>query len=275
MKRSGDIILEKHTLLSQGECSFEEIKSGEKILEHYSQKQQKAISLRGCVVEWLFSINTKLEDFCKTFFSSIFIFDYFISRSDFVLDNTNIQLFSAVCYFICNKFEEVNQINLEFVQNSILMGKFSAEEIAKAEITILKKINFRVYFPTVQTFSEIIFEKLRIFYGNEKVIQKLRQTNLFVNYVALLVEDLVFNRSTSEMSIITFKTSLLLLLHNRLITQEAIVDIKQILAKEFSLFSLREDEINETSYLLFQIILDEDKSAQKNIFMPLYDLVRA
>ena len=57
-------------------------------------------TLRFSIIEWLFIINSKLEDSPLTLFHCLSLFDMMSSKNPIFLQKNNMDLYAAVCYFI-------------------------------------------------------------------------------------------------------------------------------------------------------------------------------
>ena len=152
-------------------------------ISDYSQSQNQVHKLRSSIIDWLYIINITFNDSTLTFFNSVYIFDLFVSKYEFLIQSEEIQLYSGVCYFISKKFNEVITLSIPFMSYKLLKGKFSIEEVSKTEINILKKLNFNINIDTVQTFSLYYYKNLLEKYSQDADL--IYETNTAINIFSL------------------------------------------------------------------------------------------
>ena len=125
-------------------------------LMNYSANQPIVIKLRSSIIDWLFVINRTLSDTPYTFFHAMKIFDTFVSLSSSQLNQNDIQLYAAVCYFISKKFNEVVMMSVSFVSKSILKNKYTSSDVIKTELSLLKNIRFQIGIDTPYSYTSYL-----------------------------------------------------------------------------------------------------------------------
>lgn len=240
----------------------------EKTVSDYTEEKEVAMQLRGCIIEWVYCINRKLKGTNETFFKAINILDHFLEaskRNDF--DQRQMQLYAAVCYYIAFKFEEVSLFNLAFLESGVLHRKYTTDEITKAEFEVLKTLKFKINYPTIEKYSNIFMEKIKNYLNKHRLFDTFQNVNYFVNLISLLVEELIVGIPPSKIALINFKTTLLFLYKNRIVTGRQIDKILALLETEYDVYD--KDEINTLSESLFQATSYQEKSS-KNTFFQIY-----
>ena len=86
---------------------------------------------------------------------------------------------------LASKNEEVKFIHVDSVVKNVVYSKFSAEELKKAELTILQAIDFRVNSPTLHDLCECSFRFVNL--GCPK------KERFFQNTCRLLVKTCLFS----------------------------------------------------------------------------------
>lgn len=133
-------------------------------------------TLRFSIIEWLYIINSKLEDSPLPLFHCLSLFDMMSSINPSFLQKKTMDLYAAVCYFISKKLNEIIIIDISFVSKIILKNKYSHKEIANAEIDIYKLLHFYLASNTIQDYTDYLITKLPI-----DVQSIFSQVNLFFN----------------------------------------------------------------------------------------------
>ena len=180
----------------------------------YSKIQTIAYDFRAGTIEWLFLIHLHLKGDKETFFKTIQLYDKYLSKESITLKAREVELFAAVCLFICYKLEEVDYFDLAFLRTRILGNKFTKDEIISAEITVLKKLSFKVNFISFQSYTDEIL----IIMG--KFNNKIREVNFYVNLITYLIDELIFEYSLERLSKITYITSVYVLFNHGVINKE-------------------------------------------------------
>lgn len=125
-------------------------------LTNYSINQPIVLKLRSSIIDWLFVINRTLSDTPYTFFHAMKIFDSFVSLSASQLNQNDIQLYAAVCYFISKKFNEVVMMSVAFVSKNILKNKYTSSDVIQTEISLLKSIRFHIGIDTPYSYTSYL-----------------------------------------------------------------------------------------------------------------------
>ena len=246
------------------------------IISNYSQSQNQVLKLRSSIIDWLYIINLTLNDSILTFFNSVFIFDLFLSKYELLIQSEEIQLYSAVCYFISKKFNEVITLSIPFVSYKLLKGKFSIEEVSKTEINILKKLNFNINIDTVQTFSLYYYKFLLEKYSEDADL--IYETNTGINIFSLQVVDLLFECSPLSISFITYICSIKLIFFFEILdsskVKKLLLELKNILNE--NMFNALYSKYYESSCSLFEILkIKKDWLKNKPYFKNFFQLVNS
>jgi hypothetical protein len=232
---------------------FRENTISEFTIQDYSTSQPKSFLIRKKVIEWIFTINESINGQIKTFLRTVNIYERFMGKISFPLELNDINLYSAVCYYISVKFEEVEQFEINFLKVNILANKFTTKQINEAELLILRTLGFKIYNSTIETFSELLFEKIRKFDGeNYQIIMKAVS---YINCIVVFFDELLFNRKPSELAIITMKACFILLEYNRKLSKLDVDKLQALLGNEFVNFN---ESMNEISCLICQTVINDD-----------------
>ena len=243
-------------------------------ISNYSQSQNQVLKLRSSIIDWLYIINLTLKDSTLTFFNSVYIFDLFVSKYEFLIQSEEIQLYSGVCYFISKKFNEVITLSIPFMSYKLLKGKFSIEEVSKTEINILKKLNFNINIDTVQTFSLYYYKNLLEKYSQDADL--IYETNTAINIFSLQVVDLLFECSPLSISFITYICSIKLIFFFEILdsnkVKKLLLELKNILNE--NIFNVLYSKYYESSCSLFELIkIKKDWLKNKPYFKTFFQLV--
>lgn len=241
-------------------------------LENYSFYQTKAFSLRGTLIDWLYNLNSKLKENPETLFKAINLMDeYLMNIKDKEIDKENFQLIGAVCYFISSKLKEVNNFSLHFLESTVLKYKFEKRTIIETELQILKNIRFRCEKPTIQNFSEI-FLKLAENGLNHQKFNIMCKMNYFISLMTLLVEELIFDSSPWQISVICFLCTLKFLKAHRILKKSEIINVLEKINHfliDLNLGKILAD-LENFAEALFSAILNEMDTKKRNFYY-LYD----
>lgn len=182
----------------------------------YSNLQQTSLFLRASIIDWLFIIKKSLKDSANTFFYGIVLLDTYLSKIDIQLDKDQIQLYAAVCYFISKKYNDVVLMSPSFLSKSILKSKYTLAEISKAETDIMKRLNFKLYFDTIQTFIDVFIEHITLPIEKHDFLEM----NICINVFSLHVLEFVFEFCPLTLALITFRSSIILFIQNQVIKED-------------------------------------------------------
>jgi hypothetical protein len=268
---------------------FENLMRQSNVIENYSGYQKTAFNLRGTIIEWLYLINNKLNGSHQTLFKAILLLDEYLMKETTELDVNQIQLIAAVCYYISSKLEEVNSINLNFLQNEILKGKFNSRTILDTEIRVLKKLNFKLQNTTIQKCAEVLIEIIKHILKDENrnicnrciidLDKNFIKMNLFVNLMSLLVSELMFNTEPYKVALINLFTTQLFLEEYRLLNENQSNSIDNEI--EYFMIDILKKPIHECkelfgelkmmSHSLFGAIQSQINTTKRKIFFDLHN----
>ena len=178
----------------------------------FTNLDDKIENSRKNFILWLFQIAPRLEVSRTTLYNTISLLDDLIFRmkTDELSNSKTFQLMAVVCFFISFKFFECKNINLSFVEGSLLHRKWSQDEIRNAEIFILQKLDYQI--ASINTFSFYQFFSL-IIKGYFKV-DKQKQIDFIVNWVlqkAVILKEFTSFLTPLEQNIIVLNTTFLVL----------------------------------------------------------------
>ena len=256
----------KHTrTITLDAYDYSEIK-----LEKSNEVYNKYHNLRNSIIEWLYIINIKLQDHPSTLFHCISLFDRFVSKKKNV-NQSRIDLYAAVCYFISKKLNEVLIVDLSFIHNVILKSKYSKKEIAMTELEICRELCFTLMFDTVQTYSEYFISKM-----SSEMQLSFRNIILFFNVFAQNFEEFIFDIFPITVAIITFKTSVEFLYDNDKLTKsehERITEAMDLFISSKSKVAKKKNIIEEYSLLLKNTFVNNIKTIEHKEYSKLYKSV--
>lgn len=228
----------------------------------FSQRNFK--TLRYSIVEWLYIINSKLEDNAVTLFHSIYIFDSVLSKKVTFVDTKKIDLYAAVCYFISKKLNEVIIIDITFVNKILLKNKYQPKDISKTEIEICKLLNFNLMSSTIQDYTNFYISKIPI----EQRINFIR-INLFFNIFSQNFEEFIFDVFPSRVSLITLKASFEVLTKNITPIEQ---DVLRTLIDSFISQEPHQNKIKEYSMLLINAFESNVQFIENKEYSKLYKI---
>jgi hypothetical protein len=128
-----------------------------------------------------------------------------------VIEDASIfQLLAVTCFYLSFKVYEKKTMTIGFVAKYLLGGKWGEEDIRKAEILVLEKIDFELHTVNIYSFYEaykIIMHK----HFSNNLVEKLDYLVMYTTKQAIMMKDLVFNLSPSELIRIILNAAFLLL----------------------------------------------------------------
>lgn len=261
---------------------FVNLVTSQESIENYTNIQKNIIPTRGNIIDWLLVVADKIKIQQETFFKAIMIFDKYLSQLRTEIEDTNkLHFIAVVCFFISYKFEETGVMTLDFVEEKLLRSKYTKKEIVKQEMEILIALNFRINFPSVNTFSNIIIEALKGLYKESNVEQNpLKKANFisklecifnFVNKISLFGDEFIFGTYGITITLINFQTTLMLVKDMKIISEESIKDIDTYikeLVKEF----VNQKKVEIMASGLYLAIMNQEKQGcHQNIFQSYYN----
>jgi len=133
-------------------------------------------NLRKTVINWLIEVSLNYELNDATFFRAVYIFDKYLYKKE--IDPNYYQLIAVTCLWFCTKIEEIYPIETEDLIN--LCGNIITEkDLSKIEKSLVKTLNYDVYYPTIFNYIEDIFDQVKL---NELQKEKM----LFYLYMSVL-----------------------------------------------------------------------------------------
>ncbi|CAD8112505.1 unnamed protein product [Paramecium sonneborni] len=116
-------------------------------LQNHKISQQ----LRSRMVDWMIEVlgNYTETTTNATFFRSLSIMDYFLSKSNTQYFDQNLHLIGISCMFIATKLEDIYHIPLEDFVQRVSHNKYSINKIKGMEKIILETLNYEITFPTI------------------------------------------------------------------------------------------------------------------------------
>jgi len=79
-----------------------------------------------------------------TFFLSIEIFDEFIKKINYAIEEDSMHLYLITCLFIASKIEETKKLSADLIIRKVAQSKYTKEELLQRELIVLKKLNFSI-----------------------------------------------------------------------------------------------------------------------------------
>jgi len=248
-------------------------------IEKYTNIQENIIPTRGNIIDWLLVVADRIKITQETFFKAITIFDKYISKlTTEIIDPNKLQFIAVICFFIAYKFEETGVMTLDFVESKLLHFKYTKKDIVAQETNILLTINFKLNFPTINTFTNIIIEAIKTLPSikNEdnknNFISKLSCIFNFVNKISLFVDEFIFGVKCFKISLINTKTTLMLMKEMRFITNENYKEIEQLIDDLSKDYITNEKQIDIMASGLYLAIINQEKQgSHKNLFQSYYN----
>lgn len=107
-------------------------------------KHKEILLLRKEIIDWLVKVCESLNQSDYTFFLAVEIFDKVLEEYHFSLSVEDMHFTAIISLFIASKSFEVTPIKMEMLVNEVGHKKFSKYVIVQGEVTILKKLNFKL-----------------------------------------------------------------------------------------------------------------------------------
>ncbi len=243
----------------------------QEIIENYKILQKNIISIRGNIIDWLLLVADKINISQETFFKTIVLLDKYISMLTVeITDPEKIHFIAVICFFIAFKFEETGAMNLEFLEEKLLHNKYSRKEIVAKETEILLTLNFKLNFPSVNTFSNIIIENLKQIVKDDIFLKQLDCIYNFVNKISLFVDEFIFGSNCFTISLINLQTAFMLMKGMKLVNEESVKVLENNVTKLTENF-VNTKQINIlASGLHLAIINQENQGCHKKLFQSYY-----
>lgn len=96
------------------------------------------------MVDWIIEVLNAYHSEAITFFLTMHLFDYYLSKTKLCITNQDVHLLGLTCMFIASKMEDILPLRMSLIKNKIAHGKFSSKEIKAKEKEILETIEFDV-----------------------------------------------------------------------------------------------------------------------------------
>jgi hypothetical protein len=87
--------------------------------------------------------------------------DRYLKKATFNISSSDLHLIGVAAMFIANKYEDVDQFNLDTVVKKIGHNKFTKKQIVAQEQDILMELGFHIGVPTIQEFLIIDLIELK------------------------------------------------------------------------------------------------------------------
>jgi hypothetical protein len=158
------------------------------------------------IIDWLVHVCNKLLLSDSILFLTVDILDKVLEKYNFCIASNKIHLISIGCLSIACKYYERSIIQLKTLLNHVAHEKYTKKEIISMEITILKKLGFKLprnnFIDIINIFinmheninKQVIFEHCKMIYKMTLFnYEFIRQNNLFLTYCSILF--LALNKS--------------------------------------------------------------------------------
>ncbi len=242
----------------------------QEVIENYTKTHKNIMPIRGNIIDWLLVVTEKTKISQDTFFKTIMLFDKYISKlTTEIEDSTKLHFIAVTCFFIIFKFEETGVMTLEFVEEKLLCNKYTRKQIVAQETQILIAVNFKLNFPSINTFSNIIIESLKN-NNNSNFIKKLDCIYNFVNKISLFVDEFIFNSQAVNIALINFQTTLTLMKKLNPSEEDKFLEIEgavKMCTKDF--INLKQVDIMAPG-LFLAIMNQEQQGCHMNLFQSYY-----
>jgi len=119
---------------------------------------EQTVELRENLYDWLICVAAKLKLSEKTFILTTEIVDAMLQNSLYSTD----ELFrlNVVALFTASKYEEVSPISMQLLVSTISKNKFTKGEVLETELSILKRLKFKMPQNLFLDFSHLLIEKM-------------------------------------------------------------------------------------------------------------------
>jgi hypothetical protein len=241
-------------------------------VSNYSQRSYNVLAIRGNIIDWLLVLTDKIKSAQETFFKAIMLFDTYISKiiDNEELDPKQLHFIAVICFFISYKFEETGVMTVDFVEKNLLYSKFTPKEIVMMETKILITINFKIKFPTLNTFSNILAENIKNIVKDKNFVDKFNCINTFVNKISLFVDEFIFECKPFNISLINFHTTLIIMKDLGLISDSEFFILDNSI-KTLAIDQITSRQIDVLALGLYKAIVHQEKNkCHENLFFNYY-----
>jgi hypothetical protein len=108
--------------------------------ENHKIERQTRIKM----VDWIIEVLSAYHSEPITFFLTMHLFDYYLSKTKQCVTNQDVHLLGLTCMFIASKMEDILPLRMSLIKNKIAHGKFVSKEIKAKEKEILETVEFDV-----------------------------------------------------------------------------------------------------------------------------------
>ncbi|CAD8083676.1 unnamed protein product [Paramecium primaurelia] len=115
------------------------------------QNQKISQQLRSRMIDWMIEVLGNYTETTTnvTFFRSVSIMDYFLSKSNTQYSDQHLHLIGISSMFIATKLEDIYHIPLEDFVQRVGHNKYSTNKVKGMEQIILETLNYEITFPTI------------------------------------------------------------------------------------------------------------------------------
>ena len=124
---------------------------------HSISKKQRAKA-----VDWMIEIHRIFNQSHETLFRSVYIMDLYLKKKKQVIDSSELHLICIVSIFISSKLNENQQIRMKDILQSIAKGKYTKQDIIKAEQNIFSLIFNEINLPTINSYFNNILQIVNV-----------------------------------------------------------------------------------------------------------------
>ena len=170
-------------------------------------------NLRTNFISWIYVLASKTELSNQTIFNTISLLDKLceLLENETIQDPSNFQLFAITCFFLSYKAFEKKKITISFVRKYLLSNKWEDQDIRRAEIYVLKILDFNIHSINFYSFYQF-YQQIIIKHFKDEVL--LNQINFLANFImqqSLTIIEFMFNLDALEQIKIIMNTVFLLL----------------------------------------------------------------
>ena len=173
---------------------------------------RKLDNLRTNFISWIYLLSTKTEVSYSTLFNTISLLDELCGNleNEIIQDPSNFQLFAITCFFLSYKTFEKKKMTISFVEKYLLGNEWKEEEIRRAEIFVMERIDYNIHSINFYSFYQFYEQIIKKHFSDEM----FKQIDFLVNFImrqSLMIKDLIFNLNPYEIIKIILNTVFLLL----------------------------------------------------------------
>ena len=150
--------------------------------------------LRSRMIDWMIECLHVYSKGNESFFTSAYMFDNFLNRTDTIIEDDLIHLLGMCCIFLASKYADVMPMSLMEISKKIGYGEYSSKKIKKTEVMILDSCNWKVNFATPLHFIKFIFLLMENSIKSESfkpLYDSLKKHAIQYSRMSLINEDLL------------------------------------------------------------------------------------